>query len=94
MTKSSTSQHQEKIKNILLGDEILNDIGEFPWYLTKDVTNDNLPDSQKRPGSFHALVKYNVDDDNRLGNVSSLFHELILTINPKLKMKPLKHKGS
>ena len=27
-------EHQEKIKNILLGDEILNDIGEFPWYLT------------------------------------------------------------
>tara|TARA_R100001079_G_scaffold94109_1_gene56927 strand:+ start:132 stop:725 length:594 start_codon:yes stop_codon:yes gene_type:complete len=73
-------EHQEKIKNILLGDEILNDIGEFPWYLTKDVTNDNLPDSQKRPGFFHALVKYNENDDNRLGYVSSLFHELFLQL--------------
>ena len=73
-------EHQEKIKNILLGDEILNDIGEFPWYLTKDVTNDNLPDSgdsQKRPGFFHGFVTYN---DDGLGNISSVFHKIFLEL--------------
>ncbi len=45
-------EHQEKIKNILLGDEILNDIGEFPWYLTKDITNDNLPVILKKDLDF------------------------------------------
>jgi len=73
-------EYQEKIKNILLGDEVLSDIGEFPWYITKDVTNDNLDNSQQRPGFFHALVKYNENGDNHLGNVSSLFHELFLQL--------------
>ena len=69
-------EYQEKIKNILLGEKFFKDC-EFPWYLTKDITRANKGDSQKRPGFFHGYVSYN---DNGLGDITSIFHEIFLEL--------------
>ena len=49
-------EYQEKIKNILLGDENYKDY-EFPWYYTHDVTRSNSENSQRRPALTHGYVK-------------------------------------
>ena len=61
-------EYQEKIKNILLGDENYKNY-EFPWYYTHDVTRSNSENSQRRPALTHGYVKY-------YGEVISEFHDI------------------
>ena len=61
-------EYQEKIKNILFGDENYKNY-EFPWYYTHDVTRSNSKNSQRRPALTHGYVKY-------YGEVISEFHDI------------------
>ena len=61
-------EYQEKIKNILLGDENYKNY-EFPWYYTHDVTRSISKNSQRRPALTHGYVKY-------YGEVISEFHDI------------------
>ena len=98
--------HQNKIKNILIGEEQYKGF-YFPWYLTHDVTTTRSRDSQKRPAFFHGFV---IDNGGSVGIIDSIFHELftplVLNVCDKLDKKnisiikgrsffqlPIKYKG-
>ena len=70
-------KYQEKIKNILIGEETFNDY-YFPWYFTQDVTKHNDVDSQKRSAFFHGYVVS--DNDNTMGTIDSIFHDIFITL--------------
>ena len=70
-------KYQEKIKNILIGEETFNDY-YFPWYFTQDVTKHNDVDSQKRSAFFHGYVVS--DNDNTMGTIDSIFHNIFITL--------------
>ncbi len=70
-------KYQEKIKNILIGEETFNDY-YFPWYFTQDVTKHNDVDSQKRSAFFHGYVIS--DNDNTMGTIDSIFHDIFITL--------------
>ena len=69
--------YQEKIKNILIGEETYNDY-YFPWYFTQDVTKYKDVNSQKRSAFFHNYVVS--DYDNDVGTVDSIFHHLFISL--------------
>ena len=69
-------KYQEKIKNILIGEETFNDY-YFPWYFTQDVTKHNDVDSQKRSAFFHGYV---VSNDDTIGTIDSVFHYLFVPL--------------
>ena len=69
-------EYQEKIKNILLGDETFEGY-YFPWYFTQDVTKQKDKDSQKRSAFFHGYVR---DNDDTIGTIDSVFHYLIVSL--------------
>jgi hypothetical protein len=48
-----TKNHQEKIKEVLLGNN-------FPWYYIKDITKSQETNTKGRPGFFHNFVKNSV----------------------------------
>ena len=68
-------EYQERIKNILLGDEIFEGY-YFPWYFTQDVTKQKDKDSQKRSAFFHGYVR----DSDTIGIIDSVFHYLIVPL--------------
>ena len=68
-------EYQERIKNILLGDEIFEGY-YFPWYFTQDVTKQKDKDSQKRSAFFHGYVR----DGDTIGIIDSVFHYLIVSL--------------
>ena len=70
-------KYQERIKNILIGEETFNDY-YFPWYFTQDVTKHNDVDSQKRSAFFHGYVVS--DNDNTMGTIDSIFHDIFITL--------------
>ena len=70
--------YQEKIKNILIGEETYNDY-YFPWYLTRDVTRQNSKDSQKRSALSHQYV-ISCNDKNSIGTIDSVFHDLFIPL--------------
>ena len=70
-------KYQEKIKNILIGEETFNDY-YFPWYFTQDVTKHNDVDSQKRSAFFHGYVVS--DNDDTMGTIDSVFHDIFITL--------------
>ena len=70
-------EYQERIKNILIGEETFNDY-YFPWYFTQDVTKHNDVDSQKRSAFFHGYVVS--DNDNTMGTIDSIFHDIFITL--------------
>ena len=70
-------KYQERIKNILIGEETFNDY-YFPWYFTQDVTKHNDVDSQKRSAFFHGYVVS--DNDNTIGTIDSIFHDIFITL--------------
>ena len=72
-------EYQERIKNILIGEETFNDY-YFPWYFTQDVTKHNDVDSQKRSAFFHGYVDNKNDNDNNVGTVNSIFHHLFVPL--------------
>ena len=70
-------EYQERIKNILIGEETFN--GYYvPWYFTQDVTKHNDVDSQKRSAFFHGYVVS--DNDNTMGTIDSIFHDIFITL--------------
>ena len=70
-------EYQERIKNILIGEETFNGY-YFPWYFTQDVTKHNDVDSQKRSAFFHGYVVS--DNDNTMGTIDSIFHDIFITL--------------
>ena len=68
-------EYQERIKNILLGDEIFEGY-YFPWYFTQDVTKQKDRDSQKRSAFFHGYVR----SSDTIGIIDSVFHHLIVPL--------------
>ena len=70
-------EYQERIKNILIGEETYNDY-YFPWYFTQDVTKYKDADSQKRSAFFHGYVVS--DNDNTMGTIDSIFHDIFITL--------------
>ena len=70
-------EYQERIKNILIGEETFNGY-YFPWYFTQDVTKHNDVDSQKRSSFFHGYVVS--DNDNTMGTIDSVFHDIFITL--------------
>ena len=71
-------KYQEKIKNILIGEETFNDY-YFPWYFTQDVTNQKDKDSQKRSALTHQYV-ISEDDTDTVGTIDSVFHDLFIPL--------------
>ena len=71
-------EYQERIKNILIGEETYNDY-YFPWYFTQDVTKYKDVDSQKRSAFFHGYVVSD-HDNNNVGTVDSVFHDLFIPL--------------
>ena len=69
--------YQERIKNILIGEEKFDDYF-FPWYFTQDITKYKDIDSQKRSAFFHSYV--DSDNDNNIGTINSLFHDLFVPL--------------
>ena len=70
-------EYQERIKNLLIGEETFNGY-YFPWYFTQDVTKHNDVDSQKRSAFFHGYVVS--DNDNTMGTIDSIFHDIFITL--------------
>ena len=71
-------EYQEKIKNVLIGEETFNDY-YFPWYFTQDVTNQKDKNSQKRSALTHQYV-ISEDDTDTVGTIDSLFHDLFIPL--------------
>ena len=71
-------EYQEKIKNVLIGEETFNDY-YFPWYFTQDVTNQKDKNSQKRSALTHQYV-ISEDDTNTVGTIDSVFHDLFIPL--------------
>ena len=71
-------EYQEKIKNVLIGEETFNDY-YFPWYFTQDVTNQKDKDSQKRSALTHQYV-ISEDDTDTVGTIDSVFHDLFIPL--------------
>ena len=67
-------EYQEKIKKILLCDYQYKGY-EFPWYFTQDVTSYTDANSQKRSAFYHGYV---VSDDDTIGTIDSVFHDLFV----------------
>ena len=70
-------EYQDKIKKILLSDYQYEGY-EFPWYFTQDVTSHKDKNSQKRSAFFHSYVKSG--DDDTMGTVDSVFHNLFVPL--------------
>ena len=70
-------EYQERIRNILIGEKTFEGYF-FPWYFTKDVTRQMDEDSQKRSAFFHGYVISN--DDNTIGTIDSVFHDLFVSL--------------
>ena len=70
-------EYQDKIKKILLSDYQYKGY-EFPWYFTQDVTSHKDKNSQKRSAFFHSYVKSG--DDDTMGTVDSVFHNLFVPL--------------
>ena len=71
-------EYQEKIKNVLIGEETFNDY-YFPWYFTQDVTNQKDKNSQKRSALTHQYV-ISEDDTDTVGTIDSVFHDLFIPL--------------
>ena len=69
-------EYQEKIKKILLSDYQYKGY-EFPWYFTQDVTKHTDTNSQKRSAFYHGYV---VSDDDTIGTIDSVFHDLFVPL--------------
>ena len=72
-------KYQEKIKKILLSDYQYKGY-EFPWYFTQDVTSHKDINSQKRSAFYHSYVKSGDDDNNTMGTIDSVFHNLFVPL--------------
>ena len=70
-------EYQERIRNILIGEKTFEGYF-FPCYFTKDVTRQMDEDSQKRSAFFHGYVISN--DDNTIGTIDSVFHDLFVSL--------------
>ena len=71
-------EYQEKIKNVLIGEETFNDY-YFPWYFTQDVTNQKDKNSQKRSALTHQYV-ISEDDTDTVGTIDSVFPDLFIPL--------------
>ena len=70
-------EYQEKIKNVLIGDDEFNEL-EFPWFYLQDVTTAyGDPNSQNRPALIHLYVGYHGESP---GMVGSLMHDLFIPL--------------